>query len=216
MGTDRFLINKVVVIQKEEEVLHQVLLLEATWQFRSFSRVPGPGWSDAHAWPGCFLQGAYKRMAVSFLWLHRATGERPKQGIWFPCMSLVIHERPKLGRRVFEPGPNKHNNEQNNNTAITPLIRQCNIDFIKEEGMLHGEYYTTRIMRVLTKYELRGKGKDAVDLPSNFTKISMYERYCYENGWAIKAYNKGWCPSVTEYSKRNINCIIWQDAIDTT
>jgi hypothetical protein len=114
----------------------------------------------------------------------------------------------------FEPGPNIHSHEQNNNAAFTPLIRQCIVDYIKEQGRLHGEFYATRIMIGITKYELIDEEKDAVDLPSNFTKISMYERHCYESGWAIKVDNKGRYPPVVKYAKRNIDEILSQDTIE--
>jgi hypothetical protein len=70
-----------IVLQQQEWVIHQVLLLEATWQFRLCSGIPGPGWSDTQACPGRFLQGCHKRMTMSVIWVHRPTGERSKQGL---------------------------------------------------------------------------------------------------------------------------------------
>jgi hypothetical protein len=101
----------------------------------------------------------------------------------------------------FEPGPNIHNNKQNNNAALTLFIWQGVVDYTKEQGRLHGECDATRVMRVFNKYKLRDEGKDAVDLPSKFTKRIIYKLYCYESGWVIKANNKGRYPPVVEYSK---------------
>jgi hypothetical protein len=113
----------------------------------------------------------------------------------------------------FEPGPNINNNEQHNNVALAPLIWQGIIDYGNEQGRIHGESYASIIVRALTKYELRDEEKDTVGLPSNFTKRSMYEQYCYESGWAIKADNKGRYPPVAEYAKRNTTDILWQETM---
>jgi hypothetical protein len=55
-----------------------------------------------------------------------------------------------------------------------------------------------------------------VDLPSNFTTINMYKRYCYEIGWAIKADNNERYHYVADYAKRNTNGILWQDSMKMT
>jgi hypothetical protein len=116
----------------------------------------------------------------------------------------------------LEPGSNIHNNELNNNAATNPLICKGVVNFIQDQENLHGESYATRIVRVLTKYELHDEENGAVDLPSSFTKRSMYESYCYENGWEIKADNRGLYPHVTEYAKSNLDDILWQDAMEMT
>jgi hypothetical protein len=149
------------------------------------------------------------RKAASHGYIVQLVYDRLKGCTFAVCRSLFMHvlslgdERMKLVLATrFEPGPNVHNNELNNNAAITPLIWQGVVNYIQDQGNHHCEWYATHVVRVLTKYELRNEEKDIVDLPSCFTKRSMYERCCYENGWKIKADNKGRYPPVTKYAKK--------------
>jgi hypothetical protein len=93
----------------------------------------------------------------------------------------------------YDPGPNMHNSESHTvkNGCMNNAIRDGAVDYLREIGRLYGECYATHIVRVLTKYELCDEEKDTIDLPSHYTQRSMYERYCYENGWLTRSDNKG-------------------------
>jgi hypothetical protein len=68
---------------------------------------------------------------------------------------------------------------------------QSVVDFIKLNGKQDGEAYTTRVIRTLTRNELCDEEKGAVDLPLNTTKRELYEKHCFDRGWAIKSDNMG-------------------------
>jgi hypothetical protein len=90
------------------------------------------------------------------------------------------------------------------------------VDCLFEQGWIYGECYATHIVRVLNKYELCDEEKDAIDLPSHYTQRSMYEQYCYENGWLPISNNKGQCPPLDEYKKRKVNELLWEANFETT
>jgi hypothetical protein len=83
----------------------------------------------------------------------------------------------------YDPGPNMHDSERHTvkNGCMNDAIRGGAVDFLREQGRLYRECYTTRIVRVLTKYKLRDEEKDMIELPSHYTQRSMYARYCYKN-----------------------------------
>jgi hypothetical protein len=100
-----------------------------------------------------------------------------------------------IGKKIFKslnetryiPVGNVHKNTGNGN-------------FIQLKGKQDGEAYTTRIIRTLTRNELRDEEKGAVDLPFNTTKRELYENYCFDRGWwAIKSDNIGCYPKVNDY-----------------
>jgi hypothetical protein len=88
------------------------------------------------------------------------------------------------------------------------------IDFIKDKGAREGEVYTTRIIRTLTGHELRDEEKGAVDLPSNTSCREMYEKFCFDRGWAPKSDSKGRYPKVCEYPNRKTDDMFWRDDAD--
>jgi hypothetical protein len=102
----------------------------------------------------------------------------------------------------FDPGPTLHKNTGSNNAYHIKEVHQSGVYFVKDKGETCGECYTTRLIRHLTKYELRDEEKDAVDLPSNFTYRNLSEQYCYGCGWLAKADNKGCHPHLEDYNER--------------
>jgi hypothetical protein len=102
----------------------------------------------------------------------------------------------------LDPGPNVHKNTGNKNACHSKEVHQSGVSFVKDTGETCGECYTTRLIHHLTKYELRDKEKDAVDLPSNFTYRILYTHYCYGRGWLAKADNRGRYPCLGDYNKR--------------
>jgi hypothetical protein len=113
------------------------------------------------------------------------------------------HDRmTTINKTRFDPGPNIHKNSGNKNASFRNELRQSVHDFVKEKGDSCGECYATRLIRHITKHVLRDEEKDAVDLPSNFTKRNLYEQYFYGRGWAPKADNKGRYPNLQDFPKR--------------
>jgi hypothetical protein len=114
-----------------------------------------------------------------------------------------------INKTSFDPGTNIHKNYGNKNASFSNEIRQSVHDFVKEKGDSGGECYATRLFHHLTKHKLRYEEKDAVDLPSNFTKRNLYEKYFYGRGWAPKADNKGRYPKLQDFPKRKKDDVLW-------
>jgi hypothetical protein len=72
------------------------------------------------------------------------------------------------------PGGNVHKNTGNGNSCMSNETLQSVVNFIQLKGKQDGEAYATRVIRTLTRNELRDEEKGAVDLPSNTTKRDLY------------------------------------------
>jgi hypothetical protein len=72
------------------------------------------------------------------------------------------------------------------------------------------DVYAIKVIRYLTKTELRDEEICAVEHPSNTTKREMYELYCFNRGWTVKSDNKGRYPSVVDYTRRKVDDMFWQ------
>jgi hypothetical protein len=70
-----------------------------------------------------------------------------------------------LSMTRFLPDKNKHNNNGNNYCALTQDVVDSVSTFIQDKGESEGEVFTTRVIRSLTKTELRDEEIGAVDLP---------------------------------------------------
>jgi hypothetical protein len=57
--------------------------------------------------------------------------------------------------------------------------------------------------------------KGVIDLPSNTSRREMYEKYCFERGWAPKSDSKGRYPNLGEYNKRSNDDFFWEPDIGT-
>jgi hypothetical protein len=124
----------------------------------------------------------------------------------------LSHERiATINETRLDPGPNVHKNTGNKNACRSKEVHQSVVSFVKDKGEICGECYATRLIRHLTKYELRDEEKDAVDLPSNFTYRSLYEQYCYGGGWLGKADNKGRYPRLEDYNKRKKDDCLFEE-----
>jgi hypothetical protein len=75
--------------------------------------------------------------------------------------------------------------------------------------------YATRIIQSLDGYELGEEEKGVIDLPSNTSRREMYEKYCFERGWAPKSDSKGRYPKLGEYIKRSNDDFLWEPYIGT-
>jgi hypothetical protein len=111
----------------------------------------------------------------------------------------------------LDPGPNVHKNTGNKNACHNKEVCQSIVSFVKDKGENCGECYATRLIHYLTKYELKDKEKDAVDLPSNFTYHSLCEHYCYGRGWLAKADNKIRHPRLEDYNKRKKDDCLFEE-----
>jgi hypothetical protein len=148
-------------------------------------------------------------------------GNEKKEGSsFFVCRNSFLnvlslgHDRmTTINKTRFDPGPNIHKNSGNKNASFSNESRQSVHDFVKEKGDSCGEYYATRLIRHITKHELRDEEKDAVDLPSDFTKRNIYEQH--GRGWAPKANNKGRYPKLQDFPKRKKDDVLWEDDMDT-
>jgi hypothetical protein len=120
-----------------------------------------------------------------------------------------------LSMTRFLPGKNKHKNNGNNYCALTQDVVDSVSTFIQDKGATEGEVYATRVIRSLTKTELRDEEIGAVDLPSNTTKREMYELYCFNRGWTVKSDNKGRYPKVVDYKRRKVDDMFWQEDMES-
>jgi hypothetical protein len=96
-----------------------------------------------------------------------------------------------LNENLHILGGNVHKNTVNGNACMSNEALQSVLDFIQLKGKQDGEAYATRVICTLTRNELRDEEKGAVDLPSNTTKREIYEKYCFDRGWAINSDNMG-------------------------
>ena len=98
--------------------------------------------------------------------------------------------------------PSKDNSNYKNNVNKQSKCTQSLVDFLYEIGETEGESYATRFIRMETKVGIRDDDTKIIQLPSYFSKRSLYERYCYENGWIARSRNDGSYPSVKDYPRR--------------
>jgi hypothetical protein len=124
------------------------------------------------------------------------------------------HATPRETR--FIPGANLHKNTGNSSATRSPELLNAVIDFIKEKGSREGEVYTTRITRTLTVHELCNEEKGAVYLPHKTSYWEMYDKFCFDRGWAPKSDSKGRYPKICEYPNRKTDDIFWRDDADQT
>jgi hypothetical protein len=113
------------------------------------------------------------------------------------------------------PGANVHKNIDNNNVRMTNDTRKSIvIEFIQKKGKADGEVYATHIIRSQKNQELQDEEKGVLDLPTNTTKRELYKKYCFDRGLAIKSYNKGHYPKLTEYSNCKAGGMFWPSDTD--
>jgi hypothetical protein len=98
---------------------------------------------------------------------------------------------------------------------MTVETKQSVIDFINKKGKEEGEVYATRIIQSLDGFELREEDKLVIDLPLNTSRREMYEKYCFERGWAPKSDSKGRYPKLGEYNKHINDEFLWEPDIGT-
>jgi hypothetical protein len=120
----------------------------------------------------------------------------------------------KLDTTRFLPGKNTHSNGGYIHFAISQELLDSVISFIKENEKTEGKVYGTRVIHSLTKNELRDEEKGDVDLPSNTSKRNMYDQYFFNRGWAVNSDNKGRCPKVPDYKRRNTDDMFWKDDME--
>jgi hypothetical protein len=139
-------------------------------------------------------------------------------------MALGKKRFRKLNETRLVPGANVHKNTRtqehkntgNCNAAMLDETMKAVISFIKHKWKDDGEVYATRIIRSLTKQELRDEEKGGVDLPSNTTKLELYEKFCFDRGWAIKSDNKGRYPKLKDYTNRMADGMFWPADAETS
>jgi hypothetical protein len=122
----------------------------------------------------------------------------------------------KLNETRLVPGANVHKNTSNCNASMLDETIKAVISFIKQKGKDDGEVYATHIIRSLTKQELRDEEKCGVDLPSNPTKRELYEKFCFDRGWAIKSDNNGRYPRLKDYTNRMADDMFWPADAETS
>jgi hypothetical protein len=154
---------------------------------------------------------------------HRSAGYNLRIGInksngysFDLCLNSFLN-MVAIGKKRFKslnetrhiPGANVHKNTGNGYACMSNEILQSVVNFIQLKGKQDGEAYATRIIRTLTRNELRDEEKGAVDLPSHTTKRELYEKYCFDRGWAIKSDNMGRYPKVKDYASRQEDDMFW-------
>jgi hypothetical protein len=115
----------------------------------------------------------------------------------------------KLNETVLVPGANVHKNTGNCNASMLDETMKAASSFIKQKGKDDGEVYATRMILSLTTKELRDEEKGGVDLPSNTTKRKLYEKFCFDRGWAIKSDNNGQYPKLNDYTNQMADGMFW-------
>jgi hypothetical protein len=103
-------------------------------------------------------------------------------------------------------GPRKHGLAGNNNRKINSPMGQCETDlhaFFEVLVTDHGEPRATRLVRTKTKTGLRDAEIALVELPSAMTKRGIYQKFCYDRGYAIKANAIGSYPKLKDYPARD-------------
>ena len=76
------------------------------------------------------------------------------------------------------------------------------VDFLHKFGVDEGEAHATRFIRLESGTALRDSDVDMLQLPSFYSKRQLYERYCYDRGWEVRAFNDGSYPPVKKYKRR--------------
>jgi hypothetical protein len=100
-------------------------------------------------------------------------------------------------------------NTGNGNACMSNETLQSVVNFIQLKGKQDGEAYATRVIRMLTRNELRDEEKGAVDSPYNTTKRELYEKYCFDRGWDIKSYNMVLYPKVKDCVSHQEDDMFW-------
>ena len=110
----------------------------------------------------------------------------------FPSVSVCANALQRLyciGRKQWYqlatdaslPKQSPNPNYENNLNRQLPIVQDI-VDYLHELGEIEGERYATRYVRMETRLMLRNSDLDQIELPSSFTKRSIYERFYYERG----------------------------------
>ena len=67
------------------------------------------------------------------------------------------------------------------------------------------ETHATRVIREATGVGLRDEEVDLVELPSSHTKRQLYHKYCFENGYRVKADAQGRHPPLKDFPLRKFD-----------
>jgi hypothetical protein len=180
------------MLQQEKAELCQVLLHQAARELRSRSGVPYNGHHHDKETTRCSVQGTNQWASPPIFWLQHSHWWQQEQGSQLLCVPELVYAS-MLDEKM---------------KAVT--------SFIKQKGNDDGEVYATRIMCSLTRQELRDKEKGGVDLPSNTTKHELYEKFCFDRGWAIESDNKCRYPKLKDYTNRMADDMFWPSDAETS
>ena len=100
------------------------------------------------------------------------------------------------------PDPKSTERYENNMNKASKCTQNV-IDFLYNMGKDEGEMHATRFVRVETTIGIRDQDFTLINLPSYYTKRQLYETFCFQNGYKVKAFSDGSYVPVSEYKLRN-------------
>jgi len=92
------------------------------------------------------------------------------------------------------PGPISHGMIGKKNRSNTSQIASCcNAvkQYIADLGEKEGESYAMHFVWERTSFSIWDEESIILELPSSYTKCSLYEKFCYLHGWKIHSDSKG-------------------------
>jgi hypothetical protein len=108
-------------------------------------------------------------------------------------------------RLIF--GTHKHNNSGNRNGKVKQETEEYVLFYLQGIAKVHDECYATRLVLMLTKFNLRYEEKGIIHLPSSLTKLSVYEKWFWSRGWRATSDARG----AYKYEERNNEEVFWED-----
>ena len=114
------------------------------------------------------------------------------------CNILGIFDRQWLSliksAKNDMPGPISHGMIGKKNWSITSQIASCHDavkQYIADLGEKEGESYAMHFVWERTSFSIWDEESIILELPSSYTKCSLYEKFCYLHGWKIHSDSKG-------------------------
>ncbi len=116
------------------------------------------------------------------------------------------------------PGSISHGNlgKQNRRKGcIGQDVEDDVVEFLTQLGEKRGEAYATRFVRKRTELGIRNDEEGVVELPSCYSKRSLFEQFCYERGYVVKPSAKGNYGEVDNFEPRPFDEDLWPEGSTT-
>jgi hypothetical protein len=124
--------------------------------------------------------------------------------------STLMKEVKESGASSLKP----HGNTGNKARAVNSPLGKSKpslVNYLTDIKEKHGELPATHFVREESGTTTRDDDVDTVELPSHYSKRTIYERFCYSRGWIAKCTKKGNYGKVADYAKRPYDDVLFPE-----